>query len=163
MKKIRSIVMIIIVFVLMVSIGYSENKTKKQSSVSAKNIKEDYDLQERCGKQSKEWFEKEWGSENSNTSSDILDVNIFYSNHYNKKQNKCFVLLTHKIKSKVKEKYSLTVKSMIDINENNSYGLLQVQYIPEGDIIKIMDCKVLDKSCNSEKEWNKLVKPYMED
>lgn len=116
--------------------------------------KEDYELQERCGKRSEERFKKEYG-----------DGNIFigkhlevftYKCHYNKKLNKCFFLLSGNPSSPGSNSFTRT---LLNINENNEYGLIVKSKNSENPVV----CWVLEKGCNSEKEWYTLVKPYMEE
>src|SRR5258707_8978941 len=52
--------------------------------------KEQYELQERCGKRAAEFFAKAWASEVSNTASGQTRAN--YENHYNSRLNKCSYL-----------------------------------------------------------------------
>ena len=61
----------------------NQNIIKEQSSLS--------ELQEQCGKQSEEYFNKEYGNGTINTKMETTD--ICYTNHYNKKLNKCFILI----------------------------------------------------------------------
>jgi hypothetical protein len=46
--------------------------------------KEEYELQERCGKGAKEYFKDNFSYTEQNITS-------FYRNHFNKKLNKCFI------------------------------------------------------------------------
>ena len=138
-------------FILLIGCN-NQTPTKEQSSVSQKKV--DYELQEKCGKQSKEYFSKEY--ENGTVKTKDGTISTYYTNHYNKKQNKCFLLLrfTHIYNNK-KKGYSYSEK-LWDINENNKYGF----FVENG---KNNLCFVLDKECKSEEEWNSLVKPYMEE
>ena len=136
MKKIMLLFIFCIgLFFLLFGDGYAVSK------------KEDYDLQERCGKRAEEYFKRDYGS------GDNGDEHYNYINHYNTKLNKCFMLVT--IGSLEKK---LIQEKLIDINENKEYG----------DIIykldnKQMHCMFLDKVCRSKDEWDVLVKPYMEE
>ena len=124
----------------------NQNIIKEQSSLS--------ELQEQCGKRSKEFFSKEYSNGTVNTKDGTTTVN--YTNYYNKKQNKCFLLLksTHIFNDKKKgNKYS---ENLLDIDENQEYGYF-IEYV------KNIVCFVLDKECKSEQEWDSLVKPYMEE
>ena len=98
-------------------------------------------LKDKCGKQCEAWFK----SYQQRYPSDKFT----YENHYNKRLNKCFVLLKYSEKQ---------LKSLRNINDNTMYG----SFLSKQDG-KIIICNVLDKKCNSEEEWNSLVKPYMED
>lgn len=89
-------------------------------NVYSSSIKEDYELQERCAKYCDEWFKKEYGdgiTENKN------GINRFtYSNHYNRKLNKCFLLLSFTWEPKNKEKEIMVIKNLMDINEKKYTG-----------------------------------------
>ena len=55
--------------------------------------------------------------------------------------------------------YSGPIDFFYDVNENKTYG----SFISSKGDHKTVYCNVLDKSCNSKEEWDKLVKPYMEE
>jgi hypothetical protein len=54
---------------------------------------------------------------------------------------------------------SIRMKTFFDVNENRKYGSL-IQF--ENDN-KPSTCRILEKDYDSEKEWDLLVKPYMEE
>jgi len=103
--------------------------------------KEQYDLNDKCGKQREEWFksyQKKYPSDK-----------FTYKNHFNKKLNKCFILVEYS---------ESQLKSLRNINENKIYGSFLSKQ--DGNIII---CNVLEQKCKSEEEWDSLVKPYMEE
>lgn len=112
----------------------NQNPTKEQSSVSQKTLKEQYQLQEQCGKKGEDFYKKKFNDSG------------FYQNHYNKKLNKCFILVDDS------EKYR---KNLFEVNELKIYGSFSME--------KGIVCNVLEKKCKSEQEWDLLVKPYMEE
>jgi len=101
--------------------------------VGCDNKKVDYQLQEQCGKRSEEYSKKFTNSR-------------FHQNHYNKKLNKCFILVNESEKSG---------KGLFDVNESKIYGIYSTK--------DYLSCYVLEKECKSEEEWDSLVKPYMEE
>jgi hypothetical protein len=103
--------------------------------------KEQYELKDKCAKQGEAWFK----SYQQRYPGDKFT----YEDHYNKRLNKCFVLVKYSEKQ---------LKSLRNINENKIYG----SFLSKEDG-KIIICNVLDKKCISEEEWNSLVKSYMED
>ena len=135
----------------MCSVGCNQNPTKEQSSISEKKIKEEYDLQERCGKQCEEFFKDEYGNGVIDEEGELEKTNYQY--HYNKKLNKCFIVLTTNGLVKNDNKI-YKIKVFIDVNENQDYGSFY-------NIGTFTICNVLDKKCISESEWDLLVKPYM--
>ena len=137
----------------------NHNIIKEQLFPSEKKIKGDSELQEECGKQCEEYFKKEYGNGIINgEKGERLTSN--YTNHYNKKFNICFILINStefiNVRSKIE---SIRIKNFFDLNENKEYGSL-IQF--ENDN-KPCSCRILEKHCDSEKEWDLIVKPYMED
>ena len=63
----------------------NQNSTKEQSSISKKRLKEDYELQERCGKQCKKWFINENGEPGLIINNKDGSYFKNYNNHYKKK------------------------------------------------------------------------------
>jgi hypothetical protein len=108
------------------------------------SIKEEYELQERCGNRAEERYRKEYGNETPMSN---------YTNHYNRKLNRCFILVTQIIQSD-------TYKTLVDINENRPHGFFS-------KIVSLRTptswCEVLGKPCHSESEWDSLVRPFMEE
>jgi hypothetical protein len=111
-----------------------ENLIKEQPSVLRPAQKDDLALQEICRTKCNEYYGKQDLSGHS------------YKSHYNKKLNKCFLLT---------EDAGRTSKDLYDIDESQHYGM----FFHDLDGIY---CNFLETECNSEKEWNSLVAPYME-
>jgi len=123
----------------------------------AASLKEDYELSERCGKKCEEAFKGAYGNGMSSSEGSSMFSN--YVNHYNKKLNKCFILVTTTSISKDKNRDFLVMKNLFDINENKEYG----GFAKFTRSIKPNDCRLLDKVCSSEQEWEQLIKPFMEE
>ena len=122
----------------------------------ADSKKEDYELQEKCGNKADKWFKTEFGN---GIKSDKDGQSWYtYQNHYNKKLNKCFVVLHLTYFPKGDDKIGTNMKDLMDINENKGYG----HYYGSIGGGKSIFCGVEGKNCNSEGEWDSLVKPYME-
>ena len=145
-KKYLGIIIILICsFFLLPQNTYSSSK------------EEDYKLQERCGKYCDEMFRKVYG--NGLTSDENSSIISGYQNHYNKKLNKCFILITSKDYPKDKKTDVLLMKNIYDFNENKEYG----SFSKFRKDVTPSDCNISEKTCNSEQEWDLLVKPYMEE
>ena len=138
--------LILIVFFTTSLVGCNNQK----SSVS-EDKKVNYQLQEQCGKSCKEYFIKTYGELDEQTDVDGWWKNDFNS-HYNKNLNKCFILVDSK------NSYKMNRKRLLEINENKDYGKYW-----KGSNGVTTNCYVLDKKCDSEEEWNTLVRPYMEE
>jgi hypothetical protein len=137
----------------------NHNIIKEQFSPSEKKIKGDDELQKECGKKSEEYLKKEYGGGILNGERGER-MTSSYTNHYNKKFHTCFMLINAtefiNVKGDIK---SIRIKTFYDVNENREYGSL-IQF--ENDN-KPNNCRILEKYCNSEEEWDSLVKTYMED
>jgi len=123
---------------------------------SASNKEED-GLQEQCRKSAEKFFGRAIGS--GFRRDDKKTETMGYTNHYNRKLNKCFILVTTTIVPKFKDETVIIFKELLDINEMKTYGEI---FAGRNDN-KPFGCKVLEKFCQSEGEWDSLVKPYMEE
>lgn len=160
MKSIFKLFTLSLCMIFLVACQQNEKAPKSASEnlSHAASPKEEYDLQERCGKRAEEYFKREYGNGISNTK-DGQSMTV-YTNHYNKKLNKCFILLTTtNVTYKDKKVSSSTFRSLYDINENKEYGI----FFKRDNDNFVFECKVSDKVCNSEDEWEALIKPYMEE
>jgi hypothetical protein len=120
------------------------------SNSYAGSIKEDYELQERCAKSASDSFKKSYGNEG---------ILTHYSNHYNKKLNKCFILIISTTLRKSKQERPSLSKLLYDVNEQKEYA----SFFMLTDPMEIVDCTVLGKLCYSQNEWDTLIKPFMEE
>jgi hypothetical protein len=116
--------------------------------------KEQYELQERCGKRAAEVFAKGWGSGISNTASGQIIGN--YENHYNSRLNKCIYLEISNVYTHGEAPYRSI--RLFDLNENKEIATYSKI---EGDAFVF--CLVQGKGCRTEDEWRTLIKPFMED
>ena len=126
----------------------------------AASVKEEYELQERCKKSVDTWFQKEWDGRGTHEDKDFVTM-VDYQNHYNKKLHKCYILITSTefIRNKENKIENIGLKTLFELNENKEYGSL-IKF--ENDN-KLINCRILEKYCNLEREWDLVVKPYMED
>ena len=141
-------------------VGCNNHKIiKEQFPLSGEKIKGADELQKQCEKKSEEYFKKEYGGGIINGEKGER-LTSSYTDHYNKKFHTCFILMnsTESINMKGEIK-SIRIKTFYDLNENREYGSL-IQF--ENDN-KPCSCRILEKYCDSEKEWNLIVKTYMED
>jgi CTP:phosphocholine cytidylyltransferase-like protein len=120
---------LLILYIFVVLAGCSEER----------NV--DYQLQEQCGKRCEEVFRNQYKDSGMKCS---------YKNHYNKKMNDCFILVSC-VNGGIQD------ETLLDINENYKIG--GISYLTK----KMVSCSMLDKECKSKSEWNSLLKPYMEE
>jgi hypothetical protein len=120
------------------------------SVYGAASIKEIYELQEKCGKSSAEFFKHMYGSGH-----EVKGILQFYDCHYNKKLNKCFIRIGNICNNEEGKQESLMLE-LHDVQGNKQYGFFS-------ESSDKMTCLVLDKICRSKEQWNTLAKPYMEE
>ena len=107
----------------------------------------DYKLQEMCSKRAKEVFEEVKGSGWNN-----------YSNHYNKKLNKCFIV------ERGYDALGGLVNVLNDVMRFHSPTIRYGAFLAHSEIPgKVLYCYVENKKCKDWLEWDSLVKPYMEE
>jgi hypothetical protein len=122
---------------------------------SAEPNKEQYELQERCGKRSAEVFKSVYGGGDV-TNTEAGQSIATYQNHYSTTFNKCFFLETVTSLNYKKQNSTSTMMTLFDVNENKDCGtFFKIDGTP-------VTCYVQGKSCHSESEWEELLKPYME-
>lgn len=153
---------LVILAILLVGCEERISKLEKQNQELLADVKKnhaaaDYDLQAKCSRDSKVWFNETWRPEKST-------LLLTYTNHYNKKLNKCFIL--------VQFHYSLTGLSWVnhealwDVYENNEYGDVSVTHMiyekPDfRDDERVGQCKVYGSECKTLDGFNNLVRPYV--
>lgn len=124
-----------------------------------RSANEDYELQERCGKRAEEWFTREWGRTGRVDTPDATTIPS-YENHYNRRFNKCFVLLTvSSIPKNQRKSDNSESKSLFDINEQKDYG----EYFEFSKATEPSMCWVQESNCKSRASWEALAAPYMAD
>jgi hypothetical protein len=120
--------------------------------------KELSDLRDRCEKQARSLYDEDVKADGG------LQI-IQYKAHYNEAQNKCFYLET--VRSMYKDSGATDIESrtsmkwltLKDLNDKKEYG----HFFNNRDDFRAMKCDVADSECHSEKEWENLVKTYVED
>jgi hypothetical protein len=153
-------------------------------SYAASTKKEEYELQERCSKQAEEFFVRQYGTRTEPTPTGWARRD--YAHHYNRKLNRCFILVTEKYfieKEKSRQIFGPAgaensrqiFKNLYDVIDGKHYANFYARTMieePETGLLydrdllkKPLSCMVivLDRECESEVEWDRLVKPYMEE
>jgi hypothetical protein len=131
-------------------------KVEKQNPVVV------YDLQAKCSKDARIWFNENW-SRDKNTI--LLD----FTNHYDAKLNKCFILVEYHYKSDFAGPGGnswTNDMSLTDVQQNAKLAYFAENHItnwkPEYSLRnEVISCNVLDKECKTGDEFNNLVSDYM--
>jgi hypothetical protein len=125
------------------------------SVVAAGQVENNFSLKENCGKLAKLKYESEYGNGESVVDNQVERTSD-YQSHYNKKMNTCMMLTSTNIKIGEDMGNKILLQ---DIIENKEYGTIVIKPFD-----KVMMCFVNGKtykSCKSLEEWEKLIKPYM--
>ena len=138
-----------------------ENKDL-QTQVSRQQAAIDYDLQAKCSRDAKAWFNENWNSSDKNT------LLLHYINHYHKPRNKCYILVEYHYSIGDKTASWVNHMSVYDMYENTEYGSFSenhmIYYKPEVRTEdRVFVCKFLRKECKSLEEFNGLISPYLND
>ena len=104
--------------------------------------KELYDSQDKCGKRCEEYFKKNYYNKEGS----------YYRNHYNKKLNKCFILVFYDDGG--------PTEMLFDVNENKPLGYYTLY---RGGTERCSMSSPWGNECKSRRDWDTLVKPYMEE
>src|SRR5215469_6222230 len=100
------------------------SKLEKQNQELLAEVKKDravadYDLQAKCARDSKVWFNENWRADKDT-------VLLTYSNHYNKSQNKCFIEIEYHFSVHPPPSW-VNDMEIWDIYENTKYGDISVR------------------------------------
>src|SRR5260370_2163515 len=120
----------------------------------------DYDLQEKCNRDGKEWLRDNWRNDKDT-------IFMTYNNHYNRANNTCFIVIERHVKSVFGDDGSWSnVIELWDVLENNKYAAIQEdhlvhakpQYSVGDDVVR---CEVAGQECKSLDEFTSKTRPYM--
>ena len=112
-------------------------------------------LQEKCAEGAKKFFD-----DGGLKFKERMESGTWYNNyewHYNKKLDKCFILVTSFRESGGKEGLTYHYEVLYDVFEGKIYGEIS------GFVGEATSGIVKGKSCKSQVECEALIKPYMEE
>jgi outer membrane murein-binding lipoprotein Lpp len=133
-----------------------ENQTAElQQQVASLQKSGQLDLQAKCAKDAKAWFDDHWGRPDKDTI--LLD----YTNHYNVKKNQCFVTVEYHFNT---GGFGWTNSiSLYDVYENQKYGeVMENHNLVDGKETLRQDmCQVGGTKCTSLSQYNSLSAEFM--
>ena len=118
-----------------------------------------YELRERCGRESRDWFKHFYGDGASKTKD--YEGTSGYTNHYNIAQGRCLALITTVgfSRSAKTDKVNMSdARDLVDVSENKTIG----EYYRFRDNAQPMQCSLAGADCTSQNGWESLAAPYME-
>jgi hypothetical protein len=126
---------------------------KENKAMLAK--KTNLELQEKCAKRAKEYFDEKWSVAPAGMAVD-------YSCHFNNKLNKCFINIRTLDNA---PSYMANISQLFDAYEGVQYAeFSKLVKMGEGrkyDDIPPEKCLVAGTSCKSNNEYQNLVRPYL--
>lgn len=116
----------------------------------------DYDLQAKCSKDAREWFNRNWSRDKDTV---LLD----FRNHYSKVKNKCFISVEYHYSMGPGASWTNDIM-LYDVYENVKYAdYSESHYIdfknPARD--EVTNCEVQGQKCTTIGEFNDLTGPFL--
>lgn len=159
MKKYLIVWVLISSFLLWIcSIDWKDEKDKKIGELERqvqelknKDQLTNLDLQDKCAKKAKEFFTEQYTDEKDYS----------YENHFNKKLNKCFVVI---YSTKVSWEIIWTHKSIFDAYEWKTYADYSWHTVKDKKYweVKPIVCQIWDWYCTTTEEFDEGIKKYTE-
>lgn len=123
-----------------------------------------YDLQAKCAKDARTWFGENWLPDK-----DTILLN--YTDHYDAKLNKCFILVEYHYNSRLAgpggDSWTNDM-GLFDVYENAKYAQFNENHYTymkpkssTGD--EVITCEVSGTQCKTGAEFNGLIRQYMDD
>ena len=140
--------------------GLEKQNQEMKGEISKLRAASDYDLQAKCSRDARAWFNENW-SRDKNTM--LLD----FTNHYNKNLNKCLALVEFHFLFDPNSGSWTNDMTLWDIYENSKYGNYAESHLVYTKPFRVEDqmnrCEMLDKTCKTIEEFKAFVRSYMND
>lgn len=127
-----------------------------KAQVSKDQAVTDYDLQAKCSRDAKAWFNGTW-------SRDKDTVLLTYTNHYNKALNKCYIWVEYHYRV---DKNGSWYKDLLltDVYENSTFGNFSESHLVFGGKVlnpDVIMCEMWNKECKTGEEFNNFAATYL--
>ena len=112
-----------------------------------------WEREQQCSARAEHFFnESSWSEKNSGA---------WYENHFNHKMNKCLILVQSNSSMGTS---LLRDKTLLDVNDGKALALWgkTVSLGVHDSMVKPILCKLLDKDCQTDEEFDAFVKSYMD-
>jgi hypothetical protein len=132
-----------------------------KASVARTSAATDFNLQEKCSNAAKSWARE-------NFPGDKHTIFLDETNHYNRKMNKCFVVIEHHEGSE-HPGFWYNYISLWDVFENTKYGEFNEAHLVDSHDpnanpkVQVYGCEVYGTKCKSLDEFNNLTRSYLND
>jgi len=144
------------------------NRIRRQAEIKKRDsAPADLDSRAKCSKDARTWFNENWAGTSREKDTALLD----FTNHYNKKSNKCFIFVEYHYNSNLAGPGGMSWTnhmSVWDVYENSKYGdFSEIHYTywkPEVSTHnEVTTCEVYSQKCKTIDEFNGLARPYLND
>jgi hypothetical protein len=119
----------------------------------AGTLKDEYELKKKCGEEASLYFDSNGNGKKDNK--DVVTIVSVFKNHYNKKLNACYILT--ETTKRITDIGIVEEKHLHNLHENDQIAFFS--FFKDKDYIAM--CKIQDRECKTEKEFDKFVRPYM--
>jgi hypothetical protein len=123
-----------------------------KAEVEKNHATADYDLQAKCSRDAKTWFNENWSRDKDTL---LLD----FTNHYNKSMNKCFILVEYNYSIGANGSW-VSSSQLSDVYENSKFATFAEHHSASTDD-RVNICELSDKKCKTPEEFNDFVRPYL--
>jgi hypothetical protein len=138
-----------------------------KAEVEKQHTTQDYELQARCAKDARAWFNGNWSDTSRNKDTNLLH----FTNHYNAKLNKCFIMVEWHYKSIYGDPGAgswTNDMNLYDVYQNAQYAQFgenhNTYYKPQIHVQDdVIACEVQGEKCKTIDKFNNLMRPYMND
>jgi hypothetical protein len=167
-RAMKAITLLLLVALILTGCDHEDRiaKLEKQTKEmqSDKDRLADYDLQAKCAKDARAWFNENWSRDKD---TQLLN----FTNHYNKKKNKCFIEVEYHYQSNLAGPGGnswTNDMSVWDVYENSKYANFSenhyMYFKPKiSSNSEVITCDVSGKKCSSVAEFNSLSGQFMSD
>lgn len=139
-----------------------QNAALKSQLAKEKDTARDFDLQAKCSKDARTWFNENWSRDKDTI---LLD----YSNQYNAQHNKCFILVELHYNSHFADPGGQSWTNdmtLMDVYENARYAHIAENHItnlkPTLNVTNdVITCDVQGQKCKTGDDFDNLIRPYM--
>jgi hypothetical protein len=130
-----------------------------KSQMAKESTARDFDLQAKCSKDAKAWFNENYSGTGRDKDTSLLS----YTNHYHKASNECLIVVEYHFNQAAMQSWFNDI-SLWNVYENSKYGsFVEVHSTDYTKQIenRVQTCNVADQKCTTIDQFNGLVQPYM--
>jgi len=139
-----------------------KDNSELKAKLEKKSTAENFEFQATCSKAARTWFNQNWERDKDTI---LLD----FSNHYDAKLNKCFILVEYHYTINSTGSYTWTNhQDLSDVYENAKYAeFVEMHYTFSDPQLsnrdQVITCEVQGQKCKSSDEFYGLIRTFLND